>query len=156
VRRPAPLADPRALAPLLWALLGLFALRVAGQALVGAFDVPFLPPMRAWYSGLVPYPVLLPIQVALLACMAAIALDFTRGEGRFVLPRPRLGGRLRVFAWLYAVAMAIRYAVTMAINPERRWLGEGTIPIVFHWVLAAFLLALAHYHLRAGRRRGVE
>jgi hypothetical protein len=156
VRRPAPLADPRTLAPLLWALLGLFALRVAGQALVAAFDVRFLPPMRAWYSGLVPYPVLLPIQVVLLACMAAVALGFTRGEGRVVLPRPRLGGRLRVVAWLYAGAMAIRYAATTALDPERRWLGEGTIPIVFHWVLAAFLLALAHYHLRAGRDGGQE
>jgi hypothetical protein len=87
VRRPGTRVDPRALAPLLWALLGLFALRVAGQALVAAFDVPFLPTMRDWYSGLVPY--------------------------------------------------------------------EGTIPVVFHWVLAAFLLALAHHHLGAGQRGSI-
>ena len=108
MRRQASPVDPRALAPLLWALLGLFALRVTGQALAAAFDVPFLPPMRAWYSGLVPYAVLLPIQVAVLAFMAAVAMDFTRGEGRFVVPRPRLGARLRAFAWLYAGAMAVR------------------------------------------------
>jgi hypothetical protein len=29
----------------------------------------------------------------------------------------------------------------MARRPEQRWLG-GTIPIVFHWVLAVFLFVL--------------
>jgi hypothetical protein len=36
----------------------------------------------------------------------------------------------------------------MALYPERRWLGTGTIPIVFHWVLAAYLFTLAHFHAR--------
>jgi hypothetical protein len=36
----------------------------------------------------------------------------------------------------------------MALHPERRWLGPGTIPIVFHWVLAAYLFTFAHFHTR--------
>jgi hypothetical protein len=149
---------PRSYAPLLWTLTGLFLVRVIAQLLVAAFGVAWLPPMRAWYSGLVPYPLLLPAQVLILGLMTAIAAGFTSGAGRFVAPRPRLGAALRGLAWVYAGAMAVRYAVTMARFPERRWLGDGTIPIVFHWVLAAFLLTLAYYHLRAGRhaagRRG--
>jgi len=35
---------------MLWALLGLFVLRVLGQALVAFGDVQFLPPMQAWSS----------------------------------------------------------------------------------------------------------
>ena len=33
-----------------------FAARVFGQLLVAAFGVGFLPPVDAWYSGLIPYP----------------------------------------------------------------------------------------------------
>ena len=57
------LAKPRRLAPVLWVLLGLFVLRVVGQALVAFLGVWFLPPMQAWYSGLLPYTYLLPAQL---------------------------------------------------------------------------------------------
>ncbi len=39
----------------------------------------------------------------------------------------------------------------MVLHPERRWLGTGTIPIAFHWVLAAFLFRLGRLHARAVR-----
>ena len=48
------------------ALTALFAARVLGQALVAFLDVPLLPPMSAWYSGLLPYPILLPTQLLIL------------------------------------------------------------------------------------------
>jgi ABC-type multidrug transport system permease subunit len=35
--------------------------------------------------------------------------------------------------------MLVRYAVSMALQPEWRWFGH-TIPIVFHCVLATFLM----------------
>ena len=125
-------------AALLWLLTGLFALRVAGQALVAFLHVGFLPPMSAWYSGLVPYAVLLPVQLVILAIMARINVDLTAGAGTFATPRPRLGRGLRWFALVYVLAMVVRYVVTMMLHPEQRWLG-GTIPIVFHWVLAAYV-----------------
>jgi hypothetical protein len=53
----------RAYAVVLWVLALLFFFRVLGQALVAVFDSGFLPPMKEWYSGLLPYPILLPIQV---------------------------------------------------------------------------------------------
>jgi hypothetical protein len=42
--------------------------------------------------------------------------------------------------------MVIRYVVRMVLFPEERWFG-GCIPIVFHWVLAAFLIVFALYHI---------
>jgi hypothetical protein len=33
----------------------------------------------------------------------------------------------------------------MALHPEDRWLGR-TIPIVFRWVLAAFVILVATFH----------
>jgi hypothetical protein len=59
-------------------LLALFIARVLGQVLVAFFDARLLPPMQAWYSGLMPYEYLLPSQILLVALMAKICIDFTR------------------------------------------------------------------------------
>lgn len=142
-------------AVVLTGLAGLFLLRVAGQALVAALDVDWLPPMTEWYSGLLPYPLLLPAQGLILALQARVSWDLLRGRGPMAVRRPRLGRILQPLSLLYVAAMAARYGLTMAWYPERRWLGTGTIPIVFHWVLAAWLFTLARYHLGrpgAGRR----
>lgn len=72
---------------LLWALLALFAARVTGQALVAFLGVGWLPAMDRWCSGLMPYPYLLPAQLLLIALMAKVCIDFTRGHGFFVQPR---------------------------------------------------------------------
>jgi hypothetical protein len=44
--------------------------------------------------------------------------------------------------------MVVRYAVWMAIKPEERWTGD-LIPVVFHIVLASFVLIVADYHRRS-------
>src|SRR3989454_532357 len=134
-------------ATVLWFLLVLFCLRVAGQALVAAFAVPFLPPMRQWYSGVLPYPILLPVQILIIVLLAKVATDFTRRRGFFVVPRRTMGRLLQWSSYLYWGGMAVRYVVSMALHPERRWFG-GTIPIFFHCVLATFLFVVGRYHTR--------
>jgi len=134
-------------------LATLFLVRVVGQALVAFADVAFLPGMAHWYSGLLPYPLLLPSQLAILGIQALVCAQFARGRGVTVAPaRPRVGAALLVFAAVYAGGMVVRYALTMAWYPERRWLGPGTIPSVFHVVLAAFIATVGHYHLRRRAR----
>jgi hypothetical protein len=145
---PAPRIPPRPYAALLVGLAALFLVRVVGQALVAFFQTPGLPPMDEWYSGLLPYPLLLPTQAVILGLLGWICADFVRGDGYWVRPRPRLGRWLTRIGSVYAGGMLLRYVVTMTLHPERRWLGTGTIPIVFHWVLAAFLLVLARFHTR--------
>lgn len=134
-------------ATVLWSLLFLFFLRVLGQALVAAFEVPFLPPMKQWYSGLIPYQILLPVQILIILLLAKVATDFTRRRGFFVVPRRAMGRLLQGFSYLYFGGMAVRYVVSMALHPERRWFG-GTIPIFFHCVLATFVFVVGHYHTR--------
>ena len=145
MRAPAE-GSPRRPAALMWLLTVVFFLRVVGQALVAFAGVAFLPPMEEWYSGLMTYEVLLPAQIAILALMLKINVDVGRGKGFFTEPRGMLGRPLRAFGILYAAAMALRYALTMVLRPERRWFG-GTIPIFFHFVLAAYLLTLSRYQL---------
>ncbi len=125
-------------AQLLWVLLALFALRVLGQLLVVAGLAPFLPPLEDWQSGLLPYPLLLASQVVILAVLAWVCVQFSRGDGYVVRPRAWLGTPLWIAGWLYAIGMVVRYAL----------LRRDAIPVAFHIVLASFLLVLAHHHRR--------
>ena len=129
-------------AALLGILLTLFVLRVVGQLLVVNGLAPFLPPMDAWQSGLLPYPFLLISQLVIVGILAAVCLQFMRGDGYFVQPRTWLATPLWVAGWIYVVGMVVRYAA----------LRRDLIPVVFHMVLAGFLLTVAQYH--RGRRSG--
>jgi len=133
-------------ARLLWLLSTLFLGRVVGQALVAFLGVTWLPPMREWYSGLMPYPMLLPAQVAILALMIVLNAGVQRGRGPLATVSTRFARFVRAFSWVYFGAVALRYVLTMALVPEQRWLG-GTIPIVFHWVLALYLYVWSDHHL---------
>ncbi|TLY41599.1 MAG: hypothetical protein E6K59_09320 [Nitrospirae bacterium] len=106
----------------LWFLAFLFFLRVLGQVLVAFFDV---------------------------VLQFKVGTDFSRGTGFFVIPRSGMGRFLLWFSYVYFAAMVLRYLVSMALYPERRWFG-GTIPIFFHWVLAAYLFVLGLFHTRMG------
>ena len=126
----------------LWILLALFALRVAGQLLVVTGHAPFLPPMDDWQSGLLPYPLLLASQIVILGVLGTVSVQFSRGSGVFVRPHRRLATPLWVIGWTYAVGMILRYAL----------LRRDAIPVVFHIVLATFLVVVAHHH-RSARAR---
>lgn len=140
------------LARTLWILLGLFCLRVLGQVLVAFAGVRWLPPMPEWYSGLLPYHLLLPTQIAIIVLLAWICLDLSRGRGFFATPRERLGASMLWFGWLYLAVMIVRYPVRMYLHPEARWFGQ-TIPILFHWVLATFVILYGRYHRNAIRTK---
>ena len=146
-------------AAVLWSLTVLFFFRVLAQALAAFADVPFLPRMDEWVrpsasafstSGLVPYPLLLATQIAILVVQVLVSRDFTRGHGYFASLTPRTGRVLCWLSYLYFGGMALRYAITMVMYPERRWLGH-TVPIFVHFALAGFLFTLGHYHRRANR-----
>jgi hypothetical protein len=126
----------------LWALLALFALRVAGQALVAFLDVRFLPPMDAWYSGVIPYAYLLPAQLLIIAVMAKICLEFTRRRGYFFEPKRFFAAEWLWFGYVYLAAMVARAIFLM----------DRPIPIFFHWVLAAFVITIGHSHRQRLRK----
>ena len=129
----------------------LFVLRVAGQILVSFREVSFLPPFAEWYSGLMPYWMLLPVQLVMIVGMVWIVRDFARGRGYFVALKARTGTILMVLGGIYAASMVVRYVATMWLHPELRWF-TGTIPIWFHLVLATFILTLGHYQVWRSRK----
>jgi len=139
--------DPTAYAFYLWLFTVLLFFRVIGQIVVVLFAPRWLPPMAQWQSGLLPYPVLLAGQAVVLTLMVWISADFSRGAGFFLVPRPGPARATLWFSYVYFGGMIVRYAIRMTRRPDQRWLG-GTIPIVFHSVVAAFLWTFATYHAR--------
>ncbi len=123
----------------------LFALRVLGQVLVVTRAPRWLPSNEHWYSGLLPYRFLLPAQLLLLAILTSVTLAVYRDEALFATDRwYRAAPILVVISGVYFVSMALRYVLTMALRPERRWF-KRTIPIWLHMVLAIALWAFADY-----------
>ena len=131
--------------PYLWILTALLVGRVAGQLIVAGWAPRWLPPMEQWQSGLLPYPVLVAGQAIVLTLMIWISWDFSRGAGFWVQPRPTLGLAALWWSYLYFAAMVVRYIVRMTRRPDQRWLG-GTIPIIFHSLVAAFQWMFGMYH----------
>ena len=96
-----PSLDPgirRRAALILSALALLFALRVTGQWVAFRWAPDFLPPMEAWYSGALPYPLLLPSQLLILAFQAVLQGSLWTGRGPLSEQHDRWGRRIRVFA----------------------------------------------------------
>jgi hypothetical protein len=126
----------------LWTCVALFLLRVIGQIEVLLIEPQWLPPMEAWYSGLLPYPLLLPLQIVLLMAMSIVALR----ETQLVLAHRRRPRRwhtaVRYFGYAYFVAMLLRL-VGQSWRGADDLLAAGAIPVVFHWVLALFVVLLA-------------
>ena len=94
---------------ILWLLTILLLGRVVGQLIVYFRGPSWLPPMEQWQSGLVPYWFLVSVQVVVLALMASISLDFSRGRGFWMQPHPRLGLVVLWWSYLYFGAMVLRY-----------------------------------------------
>ena len=143
----AVVKDPAAYSFYLWLFTVLLSGRVLGQLVVAISAPRWLPPMAQWQSGLLPYPVLVLGQLVVLSLMVWISHDFSRRAGFWVEPHPRLGLAALWWSYAYFGAMAIRYTIRMARRPDQRWLG-GTIPIVFHSVVAAFQWTFGTFHAR--------
>jgi len=122
----------------LWPLAILFLLRVLGHAMLVFFETSFLPSKEYWLSGLMPYPYLLISQIIILGILAKVLFDFTRGKGFSLKTRPFFSSVCFYFSLLYFFGMLVRFFI-FGIS----------IPVVFHWVLALFILTFSLYHRKA-------
>ena len=131
----------------LWALLGLFALRVLAQLIQGVAAVDWLPSFIRWDSGTLPYGALLGAQLVIALVMLRLALQVSRGT---LVPKPAAARLWLSVAVVYGVCMACRLNLGLTIFTTHRWF-TSHLPTLFHFVLAGFVLAVGLYH-----RRGVE
>jgi uncharacterized protein len=141
-------------APWLWLLLGLFTVRVLAQLLALQVDMPLLPRFESWHSGLLPYPLLVFTQVAIIFWLSRTAWIFTTGA---IDPRFRFGIAMMALGGVYFAAMASRLLLGATVLTDARWFASP-LPTVFHLVLASYIVLYGHFHWRYGsdRRRGLE
>ena len=147
----SPSAPPhlRPFALTLALLLLIFGLRVAGQVVQWLGPVSFLPPFSAWHSSLLPYPLLLGLQLGMLATGALVTAGVARGRIR---PNPRWAAPLLSLGCIYFAAMA--YRLGYALGPAARGGFAQPIPAFFHLVIAAWVIALGLYHHRSAPTAG--
>lgn len=131
------------IALILWVFTALFIIRVAGQILVASAPQEWLPPMDEW--NFIPYWMLLPIQLLIIGLMFWTNITFFNESGA-LMENPSYGGWfLILLSTVYVIAMLIRYIIKIACRADRRWFG-GSIPIVFHLVLASYLYTLGCFY----------
>ena len=135
-------AANRTYVKVLSALLALFALRVLAQLVQAYSDVGWLPSFAAWAAGGLPYPVLVAVQVIIIAIAVEVIRKLARGDVR---PRRKWALWLLVLGAIYFGAMAGRLVAGLTFLAENAWFA-ASLPAAFRLVLAAFVLVLGHYH----------
>jgi hypothetical protein len=132
------LANAREYAIVMAVLLLLFFGRVVGQILAATTAPSWLPPMARWYSGVMPYRYLLPTQVVFLVVMTAMVVAVARRSEPLGVLSNTASAWVIWASYVYALGMVVRSVRYATATPEQRGV---LIPIIFHFVLAAFLFA---------------
>lgn len=135
---------PRHYSTLLWLLTGLFAMRVAGQAIQRWLPQPFLPSFHAFQGSSLPYWGLLSAQLLILGAMMRTAWRIQMSK---LAPSRRAGTVLSWIGGVYMAGSLGRIVVGLAVPGAPAWFSTW-IPAMFHVVLAGFVLTLALYHRR--------
>jgi len=124
---------------ILWSLQLLFLIRVVAQLEALIISPQWLPAFEHWQSGLVPYYLLLPIQIIILIIMTITSYNATKCSGVFYVTSPKAKKVLTIVAALYAFGMLIRFIVRSVLFPDAVWFEKGNIPTFFHFILAFYI-----------------
>lgn len=128
-------------------LTALFVLRVFAQLLQALFPVGWIPEFEAWQSGLLSYPVLLAVQLAIIGFMSFVLHRVRNGTIR---ARPWKYRVCLVFGGAYFAVMAFRWVAGLTFLADQAWFAKS-LPAIFHLVLASFILLLG-LHIRRRNR----
>lgn len=129
----------------LFVLTVLFTFRVVAQLVQAWHHVEFLPPFEAWHSGALPYEWLVGVQGVILAVCLRIVGRVFKGT---IAPSRSKGKILFTLGSIYLITMCARLIVGLTIAPNHYWFG-ATLPIVFHLVLASFVILCGRFHCLA-------
>jgi len=144
---PTNTTHSRNYARVLTVLLSLFVFRVGAQLLVLNFDIALLPSFDAWHSALLPYPLLVAVQLAIIALCGSLCMRMYHNT---ITPQRKLGKTLLVLGSLYFATMLLRLSLGLTLLATHSWFSHY-LPTFFHFVLAGFVLVLGHFHFTQTR-----
>ena len=132
--------------PWMSALAGLFVLRVLAQLILAIHPLAFLPPFQAWHGAVLPYPLLVASQVAIMLVLGSV---LWRVRTDAISPRPWKYRMCFTLGGIYFAFMAFRLLAGLTFLAENPWFSKS-LPAFFHVVLATFVLMLGHYIYKRG------
>ena len=121
-------------------LTALFVIRVGGQAVQRWIPQPYLPPFAAFQGSRLPYPVLLLAQLVILSLMVRVCWRAWTGRLDRNVRKGRVLGRAGT---AYMAGSLLRIVIGVMVPSASAWF-RAWIPGIFHVILAAFVLCLAH------------
>lgn len=126
----------------LWLLLGLFVFRVVSQFTLQFVEIKNFPSFDQWHSNTLNYKLLLFFQILIIIIYTRICIKVSNGS---LKANRNWANFLKIFGLIYFAGMVTRYFLSMYLYPDMRWTGN-LIPILFHLVLASYLVVLGKYH----------
>ncbi len=127
--------------PWMLALAGLFVLRVLAQLIQARHPLSFLPPFQAWHGALLPYPLLVVSQVAVMLVLASV---LWRVRTDAISPSSWKYRTCFTLGGIYFAFMGFRLFAGLTLLADHPWFSKS-LPAFFHVVLAIFILMLGHY-----------
>jgi len=127
------------------ALLLLFIGRVAAQLWQYFWPTDALPPFAQWQSGSLPYSVLVPAQLVIIAVSLWVIAAISRGKlGRY----RRTGNALLALGVVYFAFMIFRLIAGFTFLKDVPFFA-APLPTMFHYVLATMLIIVGAHLRRA-------
>ena len=131
----------RRYSPWLLGLVGLFVARVLAQLIQAVHPVSVLPPFEAWHGAVLPYPLLVAVQVVIILMLAWIAW---RVRNDTISPRRWKYRMCFGLGGVYFGFMAFRLLAGLTFLADHAWFSKS-LPAFFHVGLATFILVLGQY-----------
>ncbi len=113
----------------------------AGLSVTMAAYVSVLPPFEAWHGAVLPYPLLVAVQVVIILMLAWIAW---RVRNDTISPRRWKYRMCFGLGGVYFGFMAFRLLAGLTFLADHAWLSKS-LPAFFHVGLATFVLVLGQY-----------
>jgi sterol desaturase/sphingolipid hydroxylase (fatty acid hydroxylase superfamily) len=135
--------------PWMLALAGLFVLRVLAQLIQAIHPVSFLPPFHVWHGAVLPYPLLVASQVAVILVLASL---LWRVRTDAISPSPWKYWVCFMLGGAYFSFMGFRLFAGLTFLADHPWFSKS-LPAFFHVVLATFVLMLGHYLYKEHAKR---
>ena len=129
-------------------LTSIFFVRVFLQITQFFFNVDFLPSFGTWQSGVLPYGILIVLQLIILGLSLWTIFNFKKGGPK---PIRSKGKAYLIIGVAYALIMIYRLVAGMTFAKDHYWL-DARLPTIFHLILASIVITLGAYHFRFGQK----
>ena len=131
-----------------WVLISMFCFRVFAQITAKFYELSFLPPFESWHSGLMPYELLLVLQLIIILAMFRFSIKFGKND---ILQNIKRGKIIIIVGTIYFIMMIGRLIIGLMGLSEARFF-VNYLTTSFHYVLASYLILCGIVHVKGNNQ----